>query len=189
MLSLTLATVVQAQRWQFDAGVGVVTLQGIAQFASDRIINNNFLLLEKTTTSYQPAIYLEASYRFREKIDVGLHLSRSVYTEEYGESLAQTDFGSLERTYYTLMLTGDYYWRTPRENLELYSGVQFGYGVFVDQTTGDLEEDDLEPEDRTGTPAMQVTALGIRYGQALAIQVEGGFGFKGLLAVGISLRL
>lgn len=117
---------------------------------------------------------------------MGLHFSRSGYTEEYGESLAQSDFGSLEHTYYKLMLTGDYYWMIPRENLELYSGVPFGYGSFVERTTGELEEDDLVGQDRTGILAMHVKALGMRY---RAIQVEDGFGFKELLAMGISLRL
>ncbi len=172
---------------QIDGGVGFVTLQAVAQATSDALVNNFLPAIEKNTTRYQPAFWLEASYRLNERIDLGVHYSRSQYVEEYSIGLSEANTSELTRRFNTFMLLGRYYWVQPKENLDLYSGLQLGLTRFVDEEDDVLEGEVMTEEDNE--IAIQVTVLGARYGGTLGVAAELGFGYKGLIALGLSLRL
>ena len=65
---------------------------------------------------------------------------------------------------------------------DLYSGLSFGAKLMMETTKHD------GTIAVTAGPAFQLTALGVRFGKRVYGTVELGYGYKGLLNVGIGTR-
>ncbi len=182
-------TGLSAQKIQIDAGVGFGILQGHCPGHYGFHYQRIFLPLRKNNYPIPTGIYIEGAYRIKKNIDLGVHFSTSSYTEEYGVTLSGDDLGEVKRMFHTFTVTGDYYWDLKRDkpNLELYSGLQLGISVFNDVAEGDIATEDLE-EEGVASVGMQVTAIGARYGNQIAVQAELGFEYKGICSIGLSGR-
>ncbi len=81
------------------------------------------------------------------------------------------------KTYAVMADVQHYYMRTPF--VHLYSGLYAGYGHFAtNKSTGE----------QYSTVAFHATAIGVRIGKGLGVFGEAGFGYRGLLNVGVSAR-
>lgn len=94
---------------------------------------------------------------------------------------------STDITSYLGMLSG--HWLFLREGaLEISSGVYVG-AVYNSQKITNVSNKSIAPKDETKvTFAYHLTALKVRYGETFAVFGELGFGHRGILNVGVSIK-
>jgi hypothetical protein len=95
--------------------------------------------------------------------------------------------GELKRTYYTLAMEWQYRWRN-QGVVQMYSGVDLGY-TFGQETFTPTEAGATATTTSIGQFGYQVNAIGARFGKKFGGYVEFGYGFKGIINLGLSLQL
>lgn len=159
---------------QVGYGVGSATLliEGIADLLASGLVPGSIRRVDRTGTG--PFIVGYNRY-VSERFSVGLQgsfiTSDATYTTTTGE------FKGSNR-YLTALLRGDYRWLN--RGVQLYSGLGVG-GSYLTSDVG-------EQSDNTLGFAFQVNALGVRVGKRVGAFAEAGFGFNGILTVGVSAK-
>ncbi len=96
--------------------------------------------------------------------------------------------GELNRNFITLAIEGQYRYQNMNK-VHLYSGIGIGY-TFGNETLN--PPTDSGKETSTGninSIAWQINALGIRVGKSIAGFAEFGYGYKGIVNIGLSIQL
>ncbi|WP_422005681.1 outer membrane beta-barrel protein [Roseivirga pacifica] len=93
--------------------------------------------------------------------------------------------GEVKRNYITTGLEADYAW-IAKEKFRLYSGLGIAYTTQNDKYDGN--NNNIEDGDDSFFN-FQVNALGARFGDTIAAFAEVGFGYKGMLSLGVSFGL
>ena len=126
---------------------------------------------------------LEYTYHLSDRAALGVSGSYAQIT--YRETSGSTSASAVKRQskYYTLLPQLQVYLGN-KEKLEAYSAVALG--VSYERFTANQEMDSSE---RNWIMAYQVTGMGIRTKARTAFSAEIGYGYKGILNLGISRRL
>jgi hypothetical protein len=97
------------------------------------------------------------------------------------------DEGELKGTYYTIALDWQYRWRN-QGVIQMYSGLDLGY-TFGQETLTPVEPGLASTSSNIGQFGYQINAVGARIGKKFGGYVEFGYGFKGIINLGLSLQL
>lgn len=92
--------------------------------------------------------------------------------------------GDLKRTFVTLAIEGEYRYRN-QGVVQLYSGIGLGYSYGTETLTS---PEQLTTNGNVSTIAYQINAIGVRLGKKYAGFAEFGFGYKGIVNVGLSIQ-
>jgi hypothetical protein len=91
--------------------------------------------------------------------------------------------GDFRETNYVVAAELDYHW-VMRPGLQIYSGAGFGVRFRKGRYT---DESATETFNRT-LPTFHINAIGVRFGQKIGFFGELGFGYKGMLSVGVNAQ-
>ncbi|HRK06083.1 MAG TPA: hypothetical protein PLW14_13415 [Chlorobiota bacterium] len=117
-------------------------------------------------------------------LDWGIEAGYASFTKTYTyrRTAVPDSAFSYTNTYYHVMGRLDAIW-IRGEGVKAYSSVALGAGLLHQSgRTSDDSQSDI-------FPAFQGTLLGIRFGDAISVFGELGFGFRGLLVVGAAVKL
>lgn len=122
-------------------------------------------------------------YNVAPRVDVGISLS---YNSSKGDAYYfDTKVGDFHRQFYTIAAEG-YYRYIDRDHLRLYGMVGLGV-TYVTQDYDATSAMSLE-DNQTSYFNFQVTPIGVAYGNKLGVLAEVGYGYKGILNVGVFYR-
>lgn len=159
---------------QVGYGVGSATLliEGIADVLASALVPGSIRSVDRTGTG--PFIVGYNRY-VSERFSVGLQ--GSYITSDASYTTTSGEFKGSNR-YLTALLRGDYRWLN--RGVQLYSGLGVG-GSYLTSDVGGKSDNSLGV-------AFQVNALGVRVGKRVGAFAEAGFGFNGILTLGVSAK-
>ena len=164
--------------------------------ATDMFVDINSTMLDEKFTdrryirdNYRGSGVVSVSYRRVSKNELMLWGIYAAYNQTTGDiyNVGQYE-GKLKRKFLTIAVEGQYRYQNLNK-IQLYSGLGIGYS-FGSET--------LNPLSGSGNPsisgninriAWQINAIGIRIGNSIAGFVEFGYGYKGIVNVGLSIQL
>lgn len=122
-------------------------------------------------------------YFVKNKIAVSMNLSYGQINTQYSSKINDT-LSFKTKDYLLAIMPGFEYHYFNRKIVQLYSGVQFGV-LIHNQKYNDYKS---EIKHKDADFAFQIDAIGIRVGKQIGGFVELGFGFAGIVKIGISGR-
>lgn len=173
----------QAQsKWEIRLGYGLASapeiIDGLSNLSTSLISIGT--VKASSNLSYGP-IAVGVNYYPMHKLSVGLQYSNTKLnnTLELNNAVGSSDY---KNTYNVIMARSDYYYATGF--IQVYSGlgagVSFAKSVPTNGTTGnDVKSTDF---------AYQINAIGARVGRTIGAFAELGFGYNGVLNLGISAK-
>ncbi len=178
----SLAFFAKAQsKWEVRAGYGLASAQEIVDGLADMTTSLGSLGTARSSTdlSYGP-ILVGVNYFPMPKLSVGLQYSNTKMNNDI--TLESGGMSNYENLYHVIMARSDYYYSTGF--VQVYSGlgagVSFSKSSPTKQTTGS--------ESKSTDFAYQVNAIGARVGRTIGVFGELGFGYNGVLNLGISAK-
>ncbi len=178
------ATFAQNKKHEIVAGYGIVSHQTLKEITVN-------LAVTLATVGYVNTIYQNGSGTFylgyRYHLTKGIHLGIDAAYQRINEEVNNQDevLGNLKREYFTLSANSNFsYINKPA--FQMYSTLSLGYIQGNGYYTPIEGEKDSES---TGLFGFQVNALGFRFGQNIGGFVEIGYGYKGVLNFGLSVKL
>jgi len=148
------------------------------QFEDKRYVRDNFSSMGNIFLSYRHINRAETLF-------LGFSLG---YSKNKSEIYYVGQFaGDLERTFYTLAFEANYRY-VNKGLIQVYSGA--GIGVTYGQET--LSATAFHPQESSGNLmrlAYQFNVVGVRIGKRIAGVAEFGYGYKGIVNLGLSVQL
>ncbi len=96
--------------------------------------------------------------------------------------------GELTRKFITIAIEGHYRYQNMNK-VQLYSGIGIGYTFGNETLTAPPDSGSTNSTGSLNSIAWQINAIGIRVGNSIAGFVEFGYGYKGIVNMGISIQL
>jgi len=172
----------QQKRHEFSAGYGLVTSSQIVDiFTNILLISITIGQAAKVDNKYPGAFILSYKYVGRSRFGFGFTLAADRATGNL--AMAGNPVGTYKENYYTGAVEMDYRFIN-RKNFCLYSGL----GVGLTVRKGEYVYSDSETSSNT-FPVVQVTLIGFRIGDKIALFGELGGGYKGVFHGGIRASL
>ena len=111
------------------------------------------------------------------------------YNQTHGEiyNVGQLE-GELKRSFFTLAIEGHYRYQNMNK-VQLYSGLGIGYTFGNETLTPTPESGKPSSSGSINSIAWQVNVIGIRVGNSIAGFAEFGYGYKGIVNVGLSVQI
>lgn len=186
LITISLPTMAQSSDdlpdTELYAGYGILTAQDILTGFSSTLAGS--LLpgyVDRIDAKGFGTAFAGFDYFVGRRLSLGLQLNYAQYDESY--TLSNNSTSTLKTSYLTPMVRTKLAWvRNP--GFSFYSSLAVG-ATFLqakNQSTGGQT-------DKTAGLAFQVSPIGIRAGNAVALFAELGFGFQGLISAGLSIRL
>lgn len=171
----------QSKKSEIDLGVGVWSSNQVIGAMSD-IIASSLTGVDMDNGTYIGALHLGYKYSLSDRFALG-----PVFAYDLGKSDAvynTSKIGEFTNKFYSLALEADYKYIN-RDKFKLYSLVGAG-ATLLDQlykpTTGKEESENQMFFN------YQVTPIGVKFGSSFGAFAEAGFGYKGILCVGLFFR-
>lgn len=173
-------------RHDIQLGAGL----GASEYAAFEGYINLFtiFLLRETVTPFERSNGLYSTYRYRisRRISAGLTAGATLLNTEksvFGYSRTPGDY-----RYISALIAAEaqlHYIDRPKWSLYCVAGA--GLGSTFERNSGTV----AGSSEKTRYPLVivQVTPIGVRYGKAVGIFAELGYGYRGIVNAGISLRL
>ncbi|MBC8320455.1 MAG: hypothetical protein H8E34_07020 [Bacteroidetes bacterium] len=153
------------------------------------MLNEKFPDRRYVRDNYRGSGVVSVSYRRVSKNELMLWGISAAYCQTTGDIYNVGHYeGELNRRFITIAVDGQYRYQNMNK-IQLYSGLGIGYS-FGSET--------LNPLSNSGSPsvsgsinriAWQINAIGVRIGDSIAGTVEFGYGYKGIVNVGLSIQL
>jgi hypothetical protein len=177
-------TFAQNKKHEIVAGYGMASHQTFKEITVN-------LAVTLATVGYVNTVYQNGSGTFylgyRYHLTKGIHLGIDAAYQKINEDVKNQEelIGKLKREYFTLSAISNFsYINKPA--FQMYSTLSLGYIQGNGYYTPIEGEKDSES---TGLFGFQVNALGFRFGQNIGGFVEIGYGYKGILNFGLSVKL
>jgi hypothetical protein len=172
----------QSKKSEIDLGIGVWSTNQMVGTMSDMIISG-LTNVKMEDGSYIGVLHLGYKYSLSDRFALG-----PVFAYDRGTSDAMVNnakAGKFTSNYYTLALEADYKYIN-RDKFKFYSLLGFG-GSMLDQK---YKEDGTNKEEGQNQTFFnfQVTPVGLKFGGSFGIFTELGFGYKGIVNVGLFCR-
>ena len=175
----------QDKKHEIVLGYGVMT-----NYAIEEVLKNitvTIVTLGLYDTEYESgtgAFLLGYRYFPSEKFSIGIDVA---YTKinDVVKSHDTVVVGNIERHFYTLAPYAVYNY-IKKEKFRLYSGIGLGYAFGKDNYK---PNNGAEENENFGRIAYQLNAIGVRFGTKVGGYVEFGYGYKGMLNFGVSVKL
>ncbi|MDI6699221.1 MAG: hypothetical protein QME85_09845 [Candidatus Saccharicenans sp.] len=172
----------QQKRHEFSAGYGMVTTSQIVDiFTNILLISITIGQAAKVDNKYPGAFVF--SYKYSSGSRLGFGLTFAVDRASGNLAMSGVPVGTYTENYYTGALEMDYRYIN-RENFCLYSGL--GVGLTVRKGEYRYSETSTSSD---SYPVVQVTLLGFRVGNKIALFGELGGGYKGVVHGGMRFTL
>ena len=142
----------------------------------------------KITTQPQ-ATYFTAHYFIFNRLAVGLALGLNTVKGTYDAAIGPGSVAGTYTTNYKTVAMELYYIYLFRKNMELYTFAGAGPSQLKEQSTLISPYGSSTQTYGAGVFKGQITPVGIRFGGRLGGYAELGYGYKGLLNLGISFKL
>lgn len=173
----SIAVFAQESKLEVRAGYGVLSAQAMGSVLSNAIVGG-LSGYEKSDISTGGALTFSLLFNPQNRVSFGLDFGYEKLDVVY-KSDSQPNVTSTDR-YITVMPRVDLRY-VNKESFSLYGSLAAG-GSFLSVGRGNESEQGV-------AFAYQITPLGIRFGNNIALFAEAGFGFRGLLNAGLSVRL
>ncbi|KPQ13676.1 MAG: hypothetical protein HLUCCX10_12420 [Algoriphagus marincola HL-49] len=167
----------QESKVEVRAGYGILSAQAMGSVLSNSIVGG-LSGYEKTDISTGGVFMFSLLFNPSNRISFGLDFGYEKLDVLY-ESPSQPNVTSTDR-FITVMPRIDLRY-VNKEAYSLYGSLAAG-GSFLSAGRGNESEQGV-------AFAYQITPIGIRFGNNIALFAEAGFGFRGLLNAGLSVRL
>ncbi len=96
--------------------------------------------------------------------------------------------GELKRNFISVAFEGQYRYQNLKK-VQLYSGLGIGYSFGKEKLTNPTESGSQSTSGTINRIAYQINVMGIRIGDNIGGFVELGYGYKGIVNVGLSIQL
>lgn len=195
LVLLTIVTAVRAQRGgdgasrhEFKIGIGIASapqVSGMAEVLSDENIFGSAVTSESELSA---VFHLNYNFYLQPRWDIGVSVVYEL--QKHSQVLDRPVLlGAVKYNdaYYSLLLGSRYHW-LQQGVIDLYSGGDLGYSYAhrgVKEQTGVIQFSGKN----SGGLAYQVTPIGMRIGKTFNGFIELGYGYKGLLVLGLAVRL
>jgi len=170
---------------EFKAGYGIITsTQTIYDIVE--IFEMAFTLGSITYTDEKSsgAIHLCYNYSVSDKFTVGAVVAYEQINSNV--SSGNDAIGKMKSKFYTVAIESAFHYMQ-KENMNLYSGIGLGYSFGnMNFESSSTQEDSFS--DNANMPNFHITGIGIRFGKTFGGFAEAGFGYKGVINAGISLK-
>lgn len=174
-----------AQTQEIGLGYGIGSTNSIASLFNELLVAG-IVGAKIENQKYYGVSFVNYSYAIKDNFSVGGEFAYERITKDITLSNAlegrQTD-NSL-----TLAAIGKYsYISNPK--FRLYSGIGLGYTLVQGKYNPEKGSSSKVSKDSDGHFGFQITGLGFRFGNTIALNAELGFGYKGVFNIGINYRL
>lgn len=168
-----------------NAGFGTGTVIDFFEFTESvgSLIFIPFHQISNKTIDKVGPFYVELFTYDDERLKFVLHYSYSSNTRLYYRHSDDSEVRREKNTYHTAM-AGSQYAYLKSENFEVYLGIYTGISLRENTVIGKSDE-----EFKKQYFAYQISPVGFRFGRGLGFTFELGFGFKGIVSGGVSIRL
>lgn len=132
---------------------------------------------------------ISLTYRHITKNEMMFWGISAAYNKTKGEIYNIGQFeGELVRSFITIAIEGQYRYQNLKK-VQLYSGLGIGYTFGSETLDPPSESGKTSSSGSINKFAWQINALGIRIGNSIAGFIEFGYGYKGIVNVGLSIQL
>lgn len=173
-----------AKSGELGFGYGVGTSNEIGDLISDVLISSFGTTAENH--KYSGAAYLNYSYRANSNLLVGAEVAFERIRKDIFRS--NTNEGKQNDNAYTVAATAKYIYKE-NAKFRMYSGAAVGYTNIRREFNPRAESNLNKASESDSNFGFQITGIGFRFGSKLALDAELGFGYKGILNVGLSYQL
>jgi outer membrane protein W len=184
LLVLSATIFAQDKKHEIVLGYGVGTHYAIVEEMAG--VLGIFITLGTFNAEYESgtgAILLGYRYSAGEKFSIGIDGSYTKIKEIL--KIQSKPVGSFYKQFYTIAPYVAYNY-IKKEKFSMYSGIGLGYTFVKDEYTMD---DGGNETNNSGEFAFHLSAFGVRFGKNIGGYVEVGYGYKGLVNLGVSFKL
>jgi len=159
------------------------------QDINSTMLDENFPDQRYIRDNFRGSGIIALTYRYVSENELLFFGISGIYNQTKGEIYNVGELeGDLTRKFITVAIEGQYRYQNMNK-VQLYSGIGIGY-TFGSETLNPPSS--IGKTVSTGTInsiAWQINAIGIRVGKAIAGFAEFGYGYKGIVNLGISIQL
>jgi len=171
---------------EFSVGCGFITSQDIFEIEQSMLESIITLGITKSKLTSESGVIGIQYKHFVGNFDFSSTFGYQEFKKKYyiaGDLVGKT---SLE--WYTFLAQANYSYI--RSNMfQLYSGLGFGYSLYEENGKLDLQSNnDYKYEHGESIFSYQLNLLGLRIGKRLGLNLEFGFGFKGVMNAALSYQ-
>lgn len=183
-----------AQETQFNnrvsAGVGALTAPDLLEITSSfvTIVISGGTVYSGNISS-TGAAFLNYDHQLSSSVSVGMGLTYSRLTRDLMFRIADEEIkaGTGSSDYYTFMGRFNHTW-LKSEWVRLYYTAAFGFTIIHDKAEIEAKYKPVDNSDNSFHVAFQLTPVGIEIGKTFSVFAEGGLGYNGLVAAGLSYK-
>lgn len=169
---------------EIKAGYGVLSSNEIGKVFTDIIITP-FSETKTTDEKHSGALFIGYNYAVKDNWTIGTDLVYERYTASVNKQ--NLTVASQKNDIYTLAVNSTYSYIS-KPKFRMYSGVGLGY-TFSNEKLSPNQSDVQSVSSKSSSFNFQVIGAGIRRGGKIAGFAELGFGYKGIINLGISYQL
>ena len=167
---------------EFRAGIGAVPAQTLLELFTDLTVTAlSFGTIAPDTETKNATVFAEWTRPTGARTSLIVHANYARYEKSYKIEGSGSYAGDITDDFYTLMLGLKRHYVLTR-GLAIYGDVMVGACLLRSST----DIDEVETQNKAMV-AWQVTPLGLRFGEKIALDVAAGFGYKGLFTVGLDV--
>jgi len=166
-------------------GMGFLTDDDLANLAGSGFV---YFFSGGTITYTEPTSFVAGSFSYKREVARNLMLGTvfSYQAANGGVERGNTRIGESRKRRYTVAIESDY--RYISKNIfKMYSGIGIGYTFGKQDVTFNDTGIDNRSEDFS-LFAFQITGIGVRVGKAFSGFAELGYGYRGMLSLGVSYQ-
>lgn len=178
LISLCITRVYAQQKQTIYAGYGIGTHNEIIDAFTDITVAS--LTLSNTDfKDHSGTFFVGYRYQIKERMELG-----GVLAYEHASSTTSQDGQSYDLNQHNYAIMADFrYNYTKSEKLKLFSEVSAGVSILQNKVSGAMEDTDSNVD-----LGFHIDAFGISYGRTIAPFLAIGYGYKGLVNLGVQAR-
>ena len=162
---------------EFTIGYGVTSTNKMANDVAGSFSGLFSLVTSSMETRSSGAFHLGYKYAVSKKIKIGAVVAHEELVDEFRNTYFSQS-GEFSYGYTTIAIESDVRYIL-KENFQMYSGLGLGYSIMSSDSY----------DDQTNYMNFHLSAIGIRIGTVVALRLELGIGYKGILNGGISVQI
>ncbi|HMA54971.1 MAG TPA: hypothetical protein VKT17_10935 [Acidobacteriota bacterium] len=171
----------QTRRHDLSVSAGVLSMDQLSDIFTDIItVVLTMGTFSKNNQEYSAVPFLTYHYSANSRFGFGAAIGG--YSASGDLQILGDNVGTFKERNYIGAVELDYHW-IMREGLQIYSGA--GFGLRYRRGTYRATETDTFNK---LLPTFHINALGVRFGRKIAVFLEAGAGYKGVLSAGLNAQ-
>lgn len=175
---------------RISAGAGILTAPDLFEITSSFItIVISGGTVYSGNVSSTGAAFLNYDHQLNSSVSVGMGFTYSRLTRDLMFRIADEEIkaGTGSSDYYSFMGRFSHTWLRS-EWVRLYYTGAFGFSIIHDKAEIEAKYKPVDNSDNSFHVAFQLTPFGIEVGKTFSVFAEGGLGYNGLIAAGLSYK-